>query len=77
MRRGVFLVLKEGEKLTNFVSHFICQNDILSVTARREEDCSPVIASPAGAKQSHKKRLGLPRRYTPRNDISSFSFYES
>jgi len=28
-----------------------------------------VIASPLGAKQSHKKRLGLPRRYAPRNDI--------
>jgi len=35
--------------------------------ARREEDSSPVIASPAGAKQSHEKRLRLPRRYAPRN----------
>ena len=35
-----------------------------------EEDSTPVIASPAGAKQSHKKRLRLPRRYAPRNDIS-------
>jgi len=28
-----------------------------------------VSASPERAKQSHKKRLGLPRRCAPRNDI--------
>ena len=27
-----------------------------------------VIAGQEGAKQSHKKRLRLPRRYAPRND---------
>jgi hypothetical protein len=37
--------------------------------ARREEDSSPVIASVA--KQSHKKRLRLPRRYAPRNQTVS------
>jgi hypothetical protein len=31
-----------------------------------------VIARRGTPKQSHKKRLGLPRRYAPRNDI----FYE-
>jgi hypothetical protein len=31
---------------------------------------SLVIASPEGAKQSHKRRLRLPRRSAPRNDIS-------
>ena len=35
---------------------------------------SLVIASPAGAKQSHKKRMRLPRRYAPRNDIQSSNF---
>jgi hypothetical protein len=42
--------------------------------ARREEDSSPVIASPAGAKQSQEKRFRLPRRYAPRNGIGSSSF---
>jgi len=37
-----------------------------------ERNLSHVIASPEGAKQSHKKRLRLPRRTAPRNDNFSF-----
>lgn len=40
------------------------------VVVRSEGDCSGVTASQERAKQSHERRLGLPRRYALCNDIS-------